>query len=384
MNTRKSLFILLLVVGRLCINAQNLDRFPVISDSSHLATAEYQTGNKYQKDAILFMEMVANTHPYYVKAERRAEWFDKKRKLLRQCKGFMSDEDFADALVALLGSLHDKHTDLTTISRMRERKPVPTDSITIVNETPAPANMQHIMRPHTSFYDYTFFPDEGICYLQFNKCVDAKDYPFTTFLNDMFDKIEASGIKTLIVDVQYNNGGSSRLCDQLLEHLCPLNKQQPFTTFIRYSDLMTKFNPQTAKAKTAWENQGHQDELYQAPAPQFPTDYQPPKLFEGEVVFVMGPRTFSSAGMLLTQARDYHIGTIVGTQSTFSPSHYGDVLPYRLPNTSIVGSISSKYFVRPNVEATNDTNLLPDHNIDLSDKDAAWQYIVGKFGKREL
>lgn len=87
--------------------------------------------------------------------------------------------------------------------------------------------------------------------------------------------------------------------------------------------------------------------------------------------------------MLLTQARDYHIGTIVGTQSTFSPSHYGDVLPYRLPNTSIVGSISSKYFVRPNVEATNDTNLLPDHNIDLSDKDAAWQYIVGKFGKRE-
>ena len=164
MNTRKSLFPLLLVVGSLCINAQNLDRFPVISDSSHLATAEYQTGNKYQKDAILFMEMVANTHPYYVKAERRAEWFDKKKNLLRQCKGFMSDEDFADALVALLGSLHDKHTDLTTISRMRERKPVPTST--------------------------TYIPD---------KAVFEREKALKALLNE--ENADAGSIKTAIMDL---------------------------------------------------------------------------------------------------------------------------------------------------------------------------------------
>lgn len=34
-------------------------------------------------------------------------------------------------------------------------------------------------------------------------------------------------------------------------------------------------------------------------------------------VLVMGPKTFSSAGILLTHARDNHFGTIIGTTSTF-------------------------------------------------------------------
>ncbi len=79
----------------------------------------------------------------------------------------------------------------------------------------------------------------------------------------------------------------------------------------------------------------------------WPTHFQQPKQFEGQVVFVMGKRTFSSAGMLFTMTRDNYIGTIIGTTSTFRPSHYGEVLPYRLPNTGVLGSISCKFFARP-------------------------------------
>lgn len=78
----------------------------------------------------------------------------------------------------------------------------------------------------------------------------------------------------------------------------------------------------------------------------------------------------------MTLARDNHIGMIVGASSTFSPSHYGEVLPYRLPNTDVVGTISCKFFARPDAEHIDDKTLVPDVAIDLSDKEKAWEEIL--------
>lgn len=66
--------LLILFAGWQTIQAQDVSKFKVLSDSAYQSTAEYQAANKYQKDAILFMDMVADTHPYYIKEERRAEW----------------------------------------------------------------------------------------------------------------------------------------------------------------------------------------------------------------------------------------------------------------------------------------------------------------------
>ena len=372
--------LLLLVAGVQFVQAQDLSRFKVLSDSAY-QTADYLTANKYQKDAILFMDMVADTHPYYIKEDRRVEWFAKKQALLDKCRNIETDEAFADVLIDVLGPLRDKHTDLTTMKRMQESKQkVNTNDDTV--DIPRPIDREHIMRRHNSNYDYQIFPDYNICYLQFNQCVNVKDYPFAKFLNDMFAKMEEEDIKTLVVDAQYNNGGSSQLCDELLIHLYPLDRMKFFTTYLRFSDLMAAYNPRIAVAKKSWENDGHKDELYQMPAPKIPADFQQPKLFEGQVVFVMGKRTFSSAGMLFTMARDNHIGTIIGTTSTFSPSHYGEVLPYRLPNTGVLGSISCKFFARPDAATVDDKCLEPDVKVDLDDKDALWQYIVVNYGNK--
>lgn len=373
------MFGLTLLLANSAAVAQNVNMFKTLSDSAYQADATYQTLNKYQKDATIFMNMVADTHPYYVKAVRRAEWMAKKPALMEQCKSMESDEAFADALIAVLGPLRDKHTDVTTQKRLQEQNAKAWQEA--LASGAGPADRAHIMRPHTSSYDYQLFPDESVCYLQFNKCADAADFPFYRFLDQMFGEMEAGGIRTLVVDVQYNNGGSSRLCDQLFMHLYPLDKTKFFTSYLRFSDLMAAYNQRIAEAKRNWENDGHKDELYQIPAPKIPDNFQQPKLYDGQVVFVMGKRTFSSAGMLLVNARDHHVGTIIGTTSTFSPSHYGDVLPFRLPNTEILGSISSKYFARPDAATVDEPCLRPDVEIDLEDKDAAWSYIVEKYGK---
>jgi hypothetical protein len=381
MKTRLYL-LLLLIAGWKFAQAQDLSRFKVLSDSVYQTMAEYETGNNYQKDAILFMDMVANTHPYYIKKERCAEWFAKKQDLLEKCKNIGTDEDFTDALIDVLGPLHDKHTDLTTMKRMQESKQTKKQNAENT-DAPGAIDMEHIMRRHDSNYDYQLFSDNKICYLQFNQCVNAKDYPFAKFLDDMFAKMDQEGIKTLVVDAQYNNGGSSQLCDELLLHLYPRDKMKFFTTYLRFSDLMAAYNPRIATAQKRWEEDGHRDELYQMPAPKSSADFQQPKLYEGQVVFIMGKRTFSSAGMLFTMARDNHIGTIIGTTSTFSPSHYGEVLPYRLPNTGVLGSISCKFFARPDATTVDDTCMQPDIEVNLDDKDAAWQFIIEKYGKSD-
>ncbi|MGM9779664.1 MAG: hypothetical protein ACI3ZD_15245 [Prevotella sp.] len=78
----------------------------------------------------------------------------------------------------------------------------------------------------------------------------------------------------------------------------------------------------------------------------------------------------------MTLARDNNIGVIVGDESTYSPSHYGEVLPFRLPNTGVLGSVSCKYFARPDAQHVDDKTLVPDVKIDLSDKEKAWEQIL--------
>ena len=368
---------IILIAGWQWSMAQDVSKFKILNDSAYQSSNEYLSGNKYQKDAILFMDMVADTHPYYIKAERRAEWFAKKDSLLKQCASIQSDEDFVDTLIAVLGPLHDKHTDLTTIQRMQERKNASKQEPGAAES--GAADVDCIMCRHDALYDYTVFPDMSICYLQFNQCVDMPENSFEAFLDDMFTEMDAKKIKTLVVDAQYNGGGSSRLCDALLQHLYPLGKLEHYTTYLRFSNLMAAYNPKIAAVKARWENDGHKDELYEMPSPKIPDDYQQPTRYEGNVVFVMGPKTYSSAGILLTLARDNHIGTIIGTTSTFSPSHYGEVLPYRLPNTDVLGSISCKFFARPDAATVDDTCMEPDCVINLDDKEQAWQYIIKNY-----
>ena len=55
--------LMVLMAGWQATEAQNLSMYKVLKDSAYQTTVEYLSGNKYQKDAIIFMDMVADTHP---------------------------------------------------------------------------------------------------------------------------------------------------------------------------------------------------------------------------------------------------------------------------------------------------------------------------------
>ena len=357
--------LLVLLTGSTAV-AQDINQFKVLSDSAYQTNTQYKSCNRYQKDAILFMDLVADTHPYYVRPELREEWYAKKETLLEKCKSIETDEALADALNKTLGKQKDKHTCVTTAKQVKEATLAERKKLTEAGITSFAPDREHIMRPHATVYDYQIFQEHSICYLQFNKCANNPADPFSTFLDRMFVEMKEGNIKTLVVDVQYNGGGNDYFCSLLMEHLYPFAKLKTFTAYTRLSNFMTEYYPNAVELKKNWEKEGHKNELYQEPANK--TDgYQQPELYEGQVVFVMGPKTFSSAGILLTHARDNHFGTIIGTTSTFGPSHYGNALPFRLPNTAVYGSISCQYFARPDATAADESYLCPDVEIDLDD-----------------
>ena len=381
MMKEKLLSVLIVLLTGSTAVAQDISQFKVLSDSAYQINTMYQSCNKYQKDATLFMDLVADTHPFYIKPERREEWYAKKTALLERCKSVETDEELADVLNEFLGKLKDKHTNVTTAKQVRERTLAERKKLIESGITSFAPDREHIMRPHATFYDYQIFPEHSICYLQFNKCANNPADPFSTFLDRMFAEMKERDIKTLVVDVQYNGGGNDYFCSMLMEHLYPFAKLKTFTAYTRLSNFLTEYYPNAVELKKDWEKEGHKDELYQEPANKT-CDYQQPKLYEGQIVFVMGPKTFSSAGILLTHARDNHFGTIIGTTSTFGPSHYGNTLPFRLPNTAVYGSISCQFFTRPDDSKTDEAYMQPDIEVNLDDKDAAWKFVIDKYGAK--
>lgn len=264
---------------------------------------------------------------------------------------------------------------------------------------PQPKVMANSVRKKTdSFFHYTLLSDKEICYLQFNKCYDkgterskyqrmgmSKDdieqrianIPyFTTFLDSMFTDIDENNVTILVIDVRGNGGGGSAMCNELLTRLKKATKKG--TAAVKYSKLHELNNP------NSWGSHKKRDKLYkrkqwsQMKILTWTQFLYNKNIFKGEVIFIQDHVTFSSAGMLITNAVDNKIGIVIGSKSTYSPCHYGDILRWQLPNTKISGIMSHKIFYRPNKRRCNEKYIIPDVELstDMADGDKCWEWIL--------
>ncbi len=270
---------------------------------------------------------------------------------------------------------------------------------------------------------YKLMHDESICYFRFATCIDRNTLrayermgmsigmseeqigqlpDFRMFLQDMFGEINRSGIKTLVVDIRDNGGGNSLLCDQLLSWLKPYGEIKHGTGKMRVSKLWESQYPNLMKSfKVNLQEKGipfHLGELYDSElvenetdlmlADLFPMNHDSDSIFDGEVVFIQGSGTFSSAGDLVTTAIDNGIGIVIGGNSIYSPSGYGDLLYWELPNTHIQGFVSHKIFMRPDATKHNENAIIPD--IPLPDIwadyrngiDPCWKWVLDNYGDK--
>jgi C-terminal processing protease CtpA/Prc len=264
-----------------------------------------------------------------------------------------------------------------------------------------------ITSKRNTLFDYTIYEEESICYLQFNQFADRLTHPqytqlarFDEFTRDMMAEIKAKGIKTLVVDLQYNSGGNSQLGDVLLSWLYPHQETRQYDVDVRVSELLCTFYPyyrkftvggKPLKIGQIYDYMGFdhsKDYQTDYSAPQDPAkhifNYDGEQIFGGNVVFIQSKDSFSSTILLLTSARDNGIGIIVGEPSGGKPCHYGDVLYAQLPNTNTLATVSHKYFRRPNMALENKECIVPDVSIELNhpERDLVWEWIVENYGKR--
>jgi len=279
---------------------------------------------------------------------------------------------------------------------------------------------------------YKLLPEQSICYLQFNLCIDQSalrfqfylknqnnisedlekkitSYPrFDMFLKEMFQAIGTNKITTLVIDVRDNGGGDSNLCDVLLSWLKPYKEIKTQTFSIRFSNLWKQHYPILAtEYEKSFADNGISFELgdlYESTFilnllkrekessisnkinEYFVKNVDVDKIFKGNIIFIQNSKTFSSAGLLITEAVDNNIGVVIGDKSSYRPCSYGDLLPWELPNTGTKGFVSHKIFNRPNIDKCDELSLnpqiyLPTSWLDfLSGKDICWEWILKKYG----
>jgi hypothetical protein len=303
-------------------------------------------------------------------------------------------------------------------------KPVSKRQINIV-----PVNKQELLNsPYEKTQQpflYKLFPEKSICYLQFNSCSDqstvrqqfvsngqaiseqheamiAKIPRFDVFLSEMFDTVAKNEIKTLVVDVRENGGGNSRLCEMLMSWFKPLKSLKSGTSSIRFSKLWemqypilaNEYKTEFAKKDIPFEYgklyestflsqfESSDTAFYQKMNANFQDNTDENRLFKGNIIFIQNEDTYSSAGMLIIDAFDNRIGTVIGTKSSYRPCNYGDMLSFMLPNTNIKGFVSHKIFYRPEKENCFETTLTPNVLIEstwesiLSGNDKCWNWIL--------
>ena len=278
-------------------------------------------------------------------------------------------------------------------------------------------------RQNSRFF-YNILPEKSICYLQFNKCEDQSDIRlrnnwsgkdlspeienklaqiprFDTTMENMFSKIKAEKIKTLVIDVRHNSGGNSVLCNVLLSYLAKQINEE--VSQIRISDLWAKFYPDLSKEYQSIFDR--KNRILQKGSLYYSADFEldnnsrnSPRneeyfrlnngdIFKGNIIFIQGEATWSSAATLIIDAYDNKIGKIIGTKSTYRPCNYGDLLAWELPNTQTQGFISHKIFARPNKDLCNESEIIPSveiypsvEDIELG-KDKCWEWILENYSK---
>lgn len=165
-------------------------------------------------------------------------------------------------------------------------------------------------------------------YFRYNQCVSLRDRPFSDFAKQLEAMLADDDVRRLIVDLRNNGGGNSAILDPWIDWL-----------------KTTRFNR------------------------------------KGSLYVIIGRRTFSSAILNALRLRNETAATLVGEPTAGKPNHFGEVRSFKLPNSGMEVSYSTKYF-RTSREDTD--SLLPHIEIaptakqDLSGQDPVLDTLLAE------
>ncbi len=286
-----------------------------------------------------------------------------------------------------------------------------------------------------SGYVYRFYTEKNIAYLQINTFLDKKAWtkgiksevpiifrPFAfnmlrnaykgkpsgrlrgvkigtediaKFYEEFFTKLKQSGCENLIIDVRNNGGGDPFYTYQLISFLTNKTDLKNFTRYVKYNEFYKKMaNDEKINDKNYTKLKKEKivfDTLLNITS--IGDDYnvfkrfndkkfeyyvnRKDKIFEGEVYILISPNSASAATALPVLIKDNNLGTLVGRSPANRTSKQTSFTRFKLPNTSIVISLSTLYLLRPDKTNTNEI-LKPDYYVpvELSHEDYTFNFVL--------
>ena len=176
--------------------------------------------------------------------------------------------------------------------------------------------------------------------------------------------VEARPVDGLIIDLRGNAGGTLA---SGVHVLAPLTRDP-----VRFT--RSKAWKVSDAYKEHLRRQGNDDHPYLKARTGKTMDvgYDPERLswsgprYDGRVVVLIGPRTFSAAVKLADALQHYAGATLVGEETGGRPTGFGEGYPFRLPNSGLSAMASTAFFVRLNGHDPDDGGLHPDVRVPAS------------------
>jgi C-terminal processing protease CtpA/Prc len=186
------------------------------------------------------------------------------------------------------------------------------------------------------------------------------------FISRLVPDMRRHGSRALLIDLRLNSGGDTETSDALLSLFAHRRFRDVSSVDIRVSGV-TKHSYGKERyleiyGTDAWNSPNgtllHQSVEWTNSMPASST-------FSGRVYILDGPGTFSTAAIFAAAVQDNHAGTILGQRSGGLATLDGESFAFQLPNSRLDGTVSTKYFVRPNGGRAS-TDVIPDHVLPPS------------------
>lgn len=225
--------------------------------------------------------------------------------------------------------------------------------------------------------------DGGVGLIDYRGMNDADAWQ--AFLERTFTRLRDERLRGLVVDLRQNGGGNSTRGVELLEYLTDrpykMAARKEWKMSAAYRDFMKArvhpairwlplqwFHPLGRKMWGADEGEIVTfDSESMQPAP----DADVPLRFHGPCVFLIGPRTFSSALMLADAVKTFSLATTMGEETAECPTGFGEVMPHVVPHTRLQFQVSSARWVRASGDLRDRRGVVPQIEVKESSEDLA-------------
>lgn len=190
------------------------------------------------------------------------------------------------------------------------------------------ASLPHIIKP----YEFEILQNK-LGYIDVRSLSGEID-SFRSFLDTCFSKIRKANINNIAIDLRNNSGGNTELGDLLFSYITDKKYSwgakswkisQPFKKYLQtQGDTISPYLNQ--KNGSVWESEICAPEV---------NKFKSNTIFKGNIYFITGPFTFSSAMAMVDVVKTYKIGTIIGEPPGELVMDFGEAFIIDLPNSHI-------------------------------------------------